>query len=154
MATNKKPSARVTHKRCAGCMRHLPIKEFIKGSFRCLACRNEYRREWRAKRNDSQRLHEYARIRAWRKGREFTLKTSDIVIPEICPVLGTPMKRPSIDRLDPTRGYTPDNIRVISVRANTLRGDATVAELELLLEDARKIEAKLAARANEANEAQ
>jgi hypothetical protein len=70
-----------------------------------------------------------ARNRAEAKGLAFTIEISDIVIPELCPVFGTPMSNPSLDRFDNTRGYTPDNIRVISRRANTIKSDATRDEI-------------------------
>jgi len=83
-----------------------------------------------------------ARQRAKRSGLEFTLKREDVSIPERCPVLDIPLFRgkraakdnsPSLDRIDSRRGYTPDNIAVISWRANRLKGDATIQELVLVL---------------------
>lgn len=62
-----------------------------------------------------------------------------IALPDVCPALGIPINygvvgvmsdnSPSIDRLDNTQGYTPENIHVISLRANRLKSDATPAEL-------------------------
>lgn len=57
-----------------------------------------------------------------------------------CPLLGIPYgytkvrgKRnanaPSLDRIDPTRGYTMDNIWIISEKANRMKQDATAEEL-------------------------
>lgn len=74
-----------------------------------------------------------AKHRAKRKNLEFNLKLDDIKIPEICPVFGTPMVSPSIDRFDNTKGYTKDNIQIISHRANTLKTDATIEELEAVI---------------------
>ena len=77
----------------------------------------------------------------------FDLKIEDIVIPKTCPALGIPIEpivgkgridfgknwnSPTIDRVDPTRGYVPDNIRVISYRANFLKNEATADELEAI----------------------
>jgi hypothetical protein len=56
-----------------------------------------------------------ARSRAKDLGREFTVTVGYIVIPEVCPVLGTPLVRnlgeqhgspdsPSIDRIDNSKG--------------------------------------------------
>lgn len=36
---------------------------------------------------------------------------------------------PSIDRLDPTRGYEPDNVRLVCVIVNLARGDFSDSEL-------------------------
>ncbi len=83
-----------------------------------------------------------ARNRAKRRGLEFTITVDDIQIPEKCPVLGIPLtfepgrgaheSSPSIDRIDNTKGYTPDNIVIISWRANRLKSDATMAELKAI----------------------
>ena len=88
-----------------------------------------------------------AKHRAKKKGLPFTITMEDIVIPVQCPLLGielvsTPDKRdprnPSLDQIDPGKGYTLDNIQVISSRANWLKGDATITELETLLTNWKK----------------
>ena len=84
------------------------------------------------------------RFRARKEGREFTITAADLRVPTHCPVLGIPLKAgrgcgkhlhgsPSVDRFDNSRGYTPDNVRVISARANALKRDATVNELRLII---------------------
>lgn len=84
-----------------------------------------------------------ARQRARRKGLEFTLTLSDIRIPKYCPALGIEMlvspskvsdNSPSLDRIDNHRGYTPDNIAVISHRANALKTNATIEELKSIIQ--------------------
>ena len=70
----------------------------------------------------------------------------NIVVPEFCPVLGIPIKcppgkgrkgpsdnSPSVDCFNNDLGYTSNNIRVISFRANTLKRDATIEELERVI---------------------
>ena len=83
-----------------------------------------------------------AKRRAAANGWEFNLTKQDIVIPDTCPVLGIPLLRtdgrladssPTIDRIDSTKGYTVDNIRVISWRANKIKSDATIEELRQIL---------------------
>jgi hypothetical protein len=53
-------------------------------------------------------------------------------------LLGIPLKTgdrkvndssPSLDRKDPSRGYTPDNVWVISFRANTIKSNRTWEQL-------------------------
>jgi hypothetical protein len=89
-----------------------------------------------------------ARDRAARYDREFDIEVSDIVVPEACPLLGIPIARgdgkqrdssPSLDRIDSTRGYTPDNIWVISYKANRMKTNATFAELATMVNNARQL---------------
>ncbi len=68
---------------------------------------------------------------------QFDLKISDIDIPARCPVLGFPMSfdgpreyMPTLDRIIPALGYVVGNVAVISMRANRLKSDAALHELE------------------------
>lgn len=103
-------------------------------------------------------LFRNARARARRDGREFTLKLSDIVIPSHCPILGLPLvsnsggrfcdNSPSIDRINSKMGYIKENIIVISYRANSIKRDATVEELEALASFYRRLEGGNKAKGN------
>lgn len=82
-----------------------------------------------------------AKSRAKKAGVTFSLHKEDICIPLYCPVLGVKLRRafdyrsessPSLDRLIPSLGYTPDNVRVISNRANTLKNNGTATEFRLI----------------------
>jgi hypothetical protein len=86
-----------------------------------------------------------ARRRARVDGREFDIELSDVVIPERCPVFGILLltnkyrgggrahdDAPSLDRVNTACGYTRDNIRVISWRANRLKHAMTKAEARQL----------------------
>lgn len=86
------------------------------------------------------KMHQRAKQRAKKSGREFTLRVSDIAIPEFCPVLGCKLEMhkgssggkwnsPALDRIDNSKGYTPDNIQIISHRANVMKADASKEEL-------------------------
>lgn len=84
-----------------------------------------------------------AKAQAALRGIPFDLTEEELDIPDICPVLGIPigfnksMKDRdysiSLDRLDNTLGYTASNVRVISYRANKLKSNATIDELEKVL---------------------
>ena len=91
-----------------------------------------------------------ARSRSLKKGLPFDISRNDVVVPDVCPVLGTKLEKafgnlsdnsPSLDRIRPELGYVKGNIRVISQRANRLKCDATAAELKLVYEDLLRIEA-------------
>lgn len=85
-----------------------------------------------------------ARCRARDAGLEFNITAADIVIPSHCPVLGTPLilgasrttkdSSPSIDRVDSSKGYTKDNILIVSWKANRLKSNATLDEMRKLYE--------------------
>lgn len=98
----------------------------------CKECRKQASKKHYKNTSREKRLYDRAKSRAKQKARDFNIELSDIVIPRVCPVLGTPMKRPSLDRIDNTKGYVKDNVRVISHRANTLKNDATAEELRLV----------------------
>ena len=80
----------------------------------------------------------HIRSRAKRSGIPFTITEKDIRVPEYCPVLGIKLEfgdircfshSPTLDRKDNSKGYTPDNVWVISHRANTMKGNSTMEEL-------------------------
>lgn len=90
-----------------------------------------------------ERLLRSTRLTAKRKGYAFdlTLDFVQSIYPASgeCPILGFKMVLdqdrdvgPSIDRIDPEKGYTQGNVRVISVRANRLKADAWPHELRLI----------------------
>jgi hypothetical protein len=61
-------------------------------------------------------------------------------VPALCPALGIPLisggqdpgLAPSLDRLVPSLGYVVGNVAWISKRANQIKSDATLEELELV----------------------
>lgn len=81
----------------------------------------------------------YARAHAQNKGLDIDITVENITIPAKCPVLGIPLfftegKRtrntPTLDRIDNSKGYTRGNVVVVSWRANDLKKDATLQELQ------------------------
>lgn len=87
--------------------------------------------------NHEKELLQHAKNRAKKKGIFLDISTSDIVIPESCPILNIPLSRgpgrihdgsPSLDRIDPAKGYSKGNVIVVSYRANRIRNDGTAEE--------------------------
>jgi hypothetical protein len=126
------------------CAKHGKLKTHrnkpMRGWF-CNECNNEKRQKWYQKDPRSVMLLS-AKARANRDGLSFNLKREDIVIPDVCPVLGIPLyvgdrnqhdNAPSLDRKDSTQGYIKSNVVVISYRANRIKNDATIEELERVL---------------------
>lgn len=105
----------------------------------------EYKAQIRARdrawRRDNPILYLYAsaKNRAKRKGLEFNIDKTDIVLPTVCPLLGIPFVQGtkgdyrqaySLDRRDTTKGYIKGNVWIISSIANTMKSDATREELK------------------------
>ena len=90
-----------------------------------------------------------AKSRAKKQGLDFNLSIEDIVIPEICPLLGIKIKMgvytgksgtaldssPSLDRIDSTKGYIKGNIGVISFLANMMKNKATPKQIKTIAEN-------------------
>lgn len=111
----------------------------------------EYGKQYRIKHTGDmdfrlQGLLNASRARAKEKNREHTLTKQDLfnLFPKdgCCPIFGFKLEwngagfretSPSIDRIDSTKGYTKDNVQIISWKANRIKGYASVEELEVLL---------------------
>lgn len=80
------------------------------------------------------------KYRAKKNGLPFDLKLETFPeIPDVCPILGLVLKNdkgklapnsPSVDRIIPSLGYVEGNIQIISLRANTIKSNATAEELQ------------------------
>lgn len=87
-----------------------------------------------------------ARSRAKSKNLDFNIDVSDIELPEVCPLLGIPLSinasnkefSYSLDRIDSSKGYVKGNVWVISDRANRLKNNATLEELDMLITNLKK----------------
>ena len=154
---NRTPDILTANGSCKMCMKYIGInwrKENLERS-------REINRNSQRKRNSTEegkkrtKLHNKSRVidnrhsllyaakkRAKKEGLTFDLTAEDIIIPEVCPVLGIELHKgtrknrdnsPSVDRFLPVLGYTKNNIRVISWRANDLKKNATVEELTKVL---------------------
>lgn len=94
--------------------------------------------EWRH-RNPARRMIKASRRSALQRGLDHEIVAEDLLpLPSHCPVLGieldytlakTSFNSPSIDRIDNSKGYTKDNIIVVSYRANMIKNCANVDEL-------------------------
>jgi hypothetical protein len=111
----------------------------------CKRNRDKYKEDDRYRLN---KLLQQAKIRATKRNLVFDIIIDDLLekLPKDkkCPVLGIDLfwgnegkgKRvnsPSIDRIDPKGNYTKDNIMIISWRANEIKSDASIEEIEAVL---------------------
>lgn len=154
---------------CSKCRISYPIEYFHKNKKtkdgrhnQCPKCKYKYDVEYRQKkeyrekeklRSSERRLYDWktrfngAYHNALKRGYEWTITIDDVPIPEVCPLLGIPLvmgnkyrwNKPSIDRIDSTKGYTKDNVWVISVLANTMKSIATKEQLITFAKNTLKI---------------
>ena len=140
------------HSTCKLCRARKPATDFYTGNLsRCKPCLSQLSRARYA--SDPEAYKEAVRRRRARgaevsmasdarrkdraRGLASDIEASQIVIPDVCPVLGISLVRakdrpgpgsPSIDRIDPRRGAVAGNWCVISRRANELKGRMTSEE--------------------------
>lgn len=144
-------------KTCLTCTNVKPLSDFVKHSGRsdgytsrckaCAATKERLRvvdkppRKLSNERTWEQELVYSAMKRGREQGVPCHISPRDIAVPLVCPVLGIPIQRgvghgcdnsPSIDKIVPALGYVKGNIVVVSMRANRIKNDATLAELQLL----------------------
>ena len=78
--------------------------------------------------------------------RELSIEHYKSLLVTHCPLLGieltyapftgpTPQNYASLDKIDPTKGYAPGNVQILSFRANSLKADSSLEELELLVKN-------------------
>lgn len=94
--------------------------------------------KWREN-NPAKRLINSTKQSAKLKGLEHTIDVHDLIFPEMCPLLGIPidysagtgktMFKPSVDRIDPSKGYIKGNVEIMSSLANTMKSKATPEQL-------------------------
>lgn len=109
--------------------------------------RNE-KQKWFNDFNPEQIMLSSAKGRAKEGAFPFNIDITDIVIPEICPVLKIPLFRgsggwspnsPSLDKIVPELGYVKGNVRVVSNLANTMKNCGTLEQCVLLGQDAARL---------------
>jgi hypothetical protein len=123
-----------THRECTSCGEIFLITSKMT---LCKSCNSKRVKSYRPE----YRMHQRAKQRCRESGKEFTISVDDIKIPDKCPILGIELNMnsgrsgayrnsPSLDRKDNNKGYTKDNIWVISQRANVMKNSASWEELK------------------------
>jgi predicted transcriptional regulator len=73
----------------------------------------------------------------------FEVEYADLFWPTVCPVLDIPIdwfapvrndNSPSMDRIDPRKGYIPGNVAIVSWRANRIKNNGTAEEHQKIAE--------------------
>tara|TARA_Y100000310_G_C20606634_1_gene775834 strand:+ start:627 stop:1139 length:513 start_codon:yes stop_codon:yes gene_type:complete len=136
---------------CKTCGESKPVHEYYSASTSidncvpdCKQCSRKKFRSYAQNKRETDREH-YIYTAAYHnakaRGIEFCITVEDIVIPDVCPYIGTKLipgatkkthnrrNIPSLDRIDNTIGYVPGNVEVVSWMANLMKGDASPIEL-------------------------
>lgn len=143
-------------KRCRNCHDVKPLSEYYLYKrtgdryVNCKACHRSLCKSQRHQRQASLlstpegRMFLTTLLNAKRRGIEHSITIKDIPqpLPKLCPYTGLvidyrppnerrprPANCPSLDRIDSSKGYIPENLQVISHIANTLKKSRSVAEL-------------------------
>lgn len=133
---------------CVSCNQNLPLSDFYGSAAfasglnsSCKRCHAAKVAAYRALRKATPEgwaalIVPMIRSRAKRRGLVCTIAARDLIVPAVCPILAVPFIfcdsshpfAPSVDRRDPSKGYVPGNVAVISQRANRMKTDCTDSE--------------------------
>lgn len=101
-------------------------------------CSDKCRNTFNNINNYCENLIRVTRKRAIENNIPFNITIEDIFIPELCPILGIPIKRadkyqsnnsPSLDKFIPELGYVKGNVWIVSAKANRLKSNLNKDEL-------------------------
>ena len=146
---------------CTSCQELKPVSEFYKRKSKkghaslCKACcrkKAQSRKPYKAEYWAEYSLSAKAKCRqlkrsAERRGIEFDLTPADIPsVPDTCPLSDRPLSRepgssdrPVMDRIDSCKGYVKGNIQWTHRRANELKSNATLEELQTIVRNWEKL---------------
>lgn len=134
-------------KKCPNCAMLLKLDQFhtcnTQMGYRswCRSCCKLAHRE-----NPIKKLWTGAKARARRYGLEYDdMPPADLVVPQYCPIMrhvlivGDTDWGPSVDRIDPSRGYVNGNVCIISLLANRMKSNGTPEQMILIGEAGKRL---------------
>lgn len=107
----------------------------------CSKCRSDSQARWKRS-HPKVALVDWARTRSKLNKLPFDLCADDFDLPELCPVLGIKLVKgsgklhdasPTLDRIVPEKGYVKGNVVVISYKANRIRNNGSLEDLEAVV---------------------
>lgn len=129
----EKPTNEFYHYKYKSQSKYAKGLEYSKPIKICKTCKSE-----QGKTNVKANLVNRARARAIKGNLDFDITADDIVVPDVCPVLGMPIKvntgktrkdSIALDKINPLLGYVKGNVQVVSQLANTMKASASKEEL-------------------------
>lgn len=154
MTNNKATIDEIRELVCKQCGTEIFKKSAQTPQFCSVSCKGKYNYKRNGQKYRARQLKQYrersvkeqvyinARGRALQSGIPFTITLEDIPEPTAyCPITKHLLFRskglhvntsPSLDRIDNSKGYVPGNVRIISYRANSRKGDLSLEEIERL----------------------
>ena len=147
-------------KRCSTCKQVLSVEQFHKDKstrdgfdYRCKQCAQQRFKKYEIENpivRQTNSMVRHARSRAKKKNLPFDIDLDYIrsMVPSHCPIFGMPLEwslrrgseqvplpnSPSLDRIDPSKGYVKGNVWIISYRANQIKSNASHDELKRVTE--------------------
>lgn len=138
--------------RCKECSRTIQMEEYNRNPEKYRGLVRKYRRKnpqicrdavkkYKAS-HPARMLLDNCRHRAKIKNIPCNLTMEDIIVPEVCPVLGIKLEyskgkykdnSPSVDRIIPMKGYIRGNVAIVSHKINRIKGHLSISEVESLL---------------------
>ncbi len=118
---------------CVKCKREKSIEEIKKTNKTCLRCLSTV--ELHRARHPDMMWYRCVKYKAKKFKIPFDLEECDFDIPEKCPVFGIPLDgrdrehEPSVDRIIPDKGYVKGNTKIISMKANRLKNNASIEDM-------------------------
>ena len=119
-------------------------EQFVKNK---TSTKNSYKKHFLSKENRIKSIYKNRLYSAKKSNIEFTITFEEVeaLVTDVCPVLGIKLdwentgrtgkqggrdNSPSIDKIDPNKGYVSGNVVWMSHRANKIKQDATSEEIQ------------------------
>lgn len=126
-------------------------KQRIKRNTHSYRAKNRLQQKQYRKNNPVKLLIMWARNKCKKRDIEFNLKEKDLTYTGICPVFNIKLEMggenldnsPTLDRIDPNKGYIAGNVQIICHLANRIKNNATEEQIKLILNYIEKCKEKI-----------
>ncbi|HUU88068.1 MAG TPA: hypothetical protein VMX17_09990 [Candidatus Glassbacteria bacterium] len=145
-------------RKCTGChSKLLDVKEFNLQNSLCNKCVEKNKKYYYMKQNNIHMITKQMMMNARRRAKKHNISMNinleyiRNIFPKNnkCPYLDIEFVRgklnscsnsPSLDRIDPTKGYVVGNVEIISMKANSIKQNATPEEIEMVAKRLKRLQ--------------